>query len=304
MDLTIIIVSWNTRDLLIQCLASIFRHPPSCSFEVILVDNASTDGSAAVARERFPSILLLENLTNPGFAAANNQAIAHSRGHYVLLLNPDTVIGPGSLDALVDFMTAHVEAGVAGSMLLNPNGSLQPSCHPTPTLARELWRLFHLDRLKPFALYPMQDWALDRPRVVDSVQGASLMIRRETIQQIGLLDESYFMYSEEVDWCVRIRRGGWLIFWVPASRVFHFGGQSTRQVPAEMFEQLYRAKLQFIRGHHGAVQGIIYKVVLLAAAFARVLVLPFVCLFHTRECADHVTLAKRYGRLILELPGM
>jgi hypothetical protein len=304
LDLSIIIVSWNTRDLLAQCLASVYAHPPSGPFEIIVVDNASSDGSAAMVRERFPDVVLLPNDHNPGFAAANNRAIAHSRGRVVMLLNPDTVVFPGALDALIEFLAANPAAGAAGSRLLNPDGSLQPSCHPAPTVTRELWRLFHLDRLKPLALYPMAAWPVDRPRPVDAVMGAALVVRRTVIGEIGVLDDTYFMFSEEVDWCVRIRRAGWSIYWVPQSRIVHFGGQSTRQIAPAMFLQLYRAKVQYFRKHYGAIYGLLYKGELLLASAARLGLTPISWLLQPNRRDDHARLAQHYSRLILALPKM
>lgn len=304
MDLSIIIVNWNTRDLLAQCLASIYAHPPGGDFEVIVVDNASADDSVAMVCERFPQVKLLQNDHNPGFAAANNQAIAQSNGRYILLLNPDTVVKSGALGALVTFMDEHPEAGAAGSMLLNPDGTLQPSCHPAPTLSREMWRLFHMDAVYPLALYRMADWPVDAPRPVDTVQGASLIVRREVIDQVGLLDESYFMYSEEVDWCRRIHQAGWQIYWVPQSHVVHFGGQSTRQVAATMFVQLYRAKLQYFRKHYGPGYGALYKGELFAASAARLMLAPLAWLVRPDERSQQAALAQHYGRLIRSLPEM
>lgn len=304
MILSILIVSWNTHDLLAQCLMSIAAHPPHGEYEIIVVDNASADGSAAMVRTRFPEVRLIENAANLGFAGANNQAIDCSRGGYLLLLNPDTVIEAGALAALVDFMDAQPTAGAAGSLLLNADGSLQDSCHRAPTLFRELWRLFHLDSLYPLAQYRMDDWPQDTPRPVDTVQGAALIVRRGVIDRVGMMDPSYFMYSEEVDWCLRIRRAGWQIYWVPQSRIVHYGGQSTRQVASTMFVQLYRGKLQYFRKHYGRVYAALYKVVLLAAAAARVLLMPLVWLALPKQRPDSARLARDYSRLILALPGM
>lgn len=303
-NLSILIVNWNTRDLLSQCLASVYAHPQAGDFEVIVVDNASTDGSTDMVRERFPMVRLVENPGNPGFAGANNQAIALSRGRYLLLLNPDTVVQPGALDALVVFLDETPAAGAAGSMLLNPDGTLQPSCHPAPTLSRELWRLFHLDELHPMALYRMEHWAADIPQQVDTVQGASLIVRRAVVDRIGVLDDSYFMYSEEVDWCLRIRRAGWDIYWVPESKVFHYGGQSTRQVRTAMFLQLYRAKVQYFRKHFGAFHGLLYKGELLLASVARLLLTPLMWLIQPGQRRERAVLARHYGQLILALPRM
>ena len=155
MDLSIVIVSWNTSDMLLSCLTSIFDHPPQCHFDVWVVDNASSDISAAMVRQRFPQVHLIENRVNAGFARANNQAIRQSNGYFLLLLNPDTEVKPGALELLVRFLRRHRQVGGAGPRLLNPDGTLQPSCHPGPTLTRELWRLFHLDVIYPYGFYPI-----------------------------------------------------------------------------------------------------------------------------------------------------
>ena len=304
MDLSIIILNWNTCGLLADCLSSIAAHPPARAHEIIVVDNASADGSVAMVRERYPSVRLLELAHNSGFAAGNNHAMGVSRGRYLLFLNPDTVVHPGAMDALVDFMEGHPDAGAAGSMLLNTDGTLQVSCYPAPTLARELWRLFHLDTLWPIGIYPMEEWSTDVPRQVDTVQGASFIVRRELLAEVGKLDESFFMYSEEVDWCLRIRRAGWSIHWVPCSRVLHHGGQSSRQVPGQMFVQLYHSKLIFFRKHYGYLHGLIYKGELFLASSVRLLLTPLAWLIRPENRHEYEMLARQYGRLLLALPGL
>ncbi|MFQ5596281.1 MAG: glycosyltransferase family 2 protein [Anaerolineae bacterium] len=305
-DLSLIIVNWNTRDLLAQCLESIWQNVSTferSNVETFVVDNASTDGSAQMVRERFPWVRLIENAENVGFARANNQAIRASSGRYVLLLNPDTEVRPSALERLVRFMEATPQAGGGGPRLLNPDGSLQPSCHPAPTLTRELWRLFHLDALRPYALYPMAGWDPETPRPVEVIQGACLLLRRAALEQIGLLDEGYFIYSEEVDLCYRLRRAGWRLYWLPAARVVHYGGQSTQQVAAEMFLRLYRGKLLYFRKNHGRLAAQLYKLILLAAALARLALAPLAWLERSPRRRRHLALAGRYGRLLRALAG-
>lgn len=296
MDLAIIIVNWNTRDLLAQCLESIVHHPSSI---IYVVDNASTDGSAAMLWERFPGVQLIASEKNLGFAGGNNLALrrllAKAQTGPILLLNPDTVVRPGALEALAEFMAAQPGCGAAGARLLNPDGSLQVSCHPFPSLFRELWRLFHLDKLYPLSCYPPSKWETARPQAVDSVQGAALLLRREALTQAGLFDEAYFMYSEEVDLCRRIKAAGWEISWVPAAEVIHYGGQSTRQAERAMFLQLYRSKLIYFRLRHGPASARLYKGVLLLASLPRLL-LFFVP--GQRRLAGH------YAHLLRSLPGM
>ncbi len=255
-DLSIIIVSWNTRDLLSQCLTSIAldleRIPPtprllSSSPEVFVVDNASTDGSAQMVREEFPWVRLIENAENAGFARANNQAIRESMGRYVVLLNPDTEVHPGALEAMLAFMDEHPEAAACGPRLLNEDGSLQPSCHPVLTPGREFWRLIFLDRIWRRATYDMERWDPTVPCRVEVIKGACLVLRHESLDHVGLLDDRYFMYTEEMDLCYRLLRAGYALWWIPYAIVTHYGEASSRQMAENMYIQLYRSKAQFHR---------------------------------------------------------
>jgi GT2 family glycosyltransferase len=303
-NLSIIIVNWNTRDFLVGCLSSIYTDSPPDPFEVLVIDNASTDGSAQLVREHFPKVRLIENRENSGFARANNRAIKQSSGRYLLLLNSDTEVQPGALETLVDYMEENPQVGVAGSQLLNPDGSLQISCFPAPTLLRELWRLFHLDKVIPFGTYTMKTWELDRARPVDVLMGACMILRRETLRQVGLFDEDYFMYSEETDLCNRIQRAGWGLSWVPQAKVMHYGGQSTRLVSADMFMNLYHSKIMYFRKNHSRLAGYVYKLILLAAALGRLVIAPVAFLEKPPQRQAHLTLAQHYRRLVLALPRM
>ncbi len=311
-ELSIVVVSWNTRELLASCLGSIFAlaepsggtyrlSPGGPNFEVLVVDNASADGSAGLVRDRFPMVQLIANQENVGFARANNQAMPLCRGRYVLLLNPDTAVAPGALETLVRFMASHPEAGAAGARLLAADGTLQRSCYPAPTLARELWRLFHLDLIWPYGTYRMGRWDTSRPRPVDVVQGACLIVRREVLDRVGLLDPEYFIYSEEVDLCQRIRLAGWRIYWVPAAVVVHHEGQSTRQAAAAMFLRLYQGKVLYFRKNHGRHAARAYKLVLLCAALVRVLLTPLAWAIGSPE---QRAVARHYRRLLVSLPAL
>lgn len=304
-DLTIIVVNWNTSDLLVQCLHSIFDDRTSqeaLTIEVVVVDNASTDGTVAIVRDQFPQVTLVVNQENVGFAQANNQALANCRSPYVLLLNPDTEVLDGALLALVDFLEANPGAGAAGARILNPDSSLQSSSYPAPTLSRELWYLLHLDLLWPYAVYTMEAWEDDRPQTVDVLLGACLMVRRHALEESGLLDERFFMYSEEVDLCYRLGKAGWELYWVPQAEVIHYGGQSTQQVAGEMFLQLYRSKVMFFRKHYGNRHANLYKMILLLTALPRIgLNLPG--RLAPLKYRDHlVTTAVNYRQLVRALP--
>jgi hypothetical protein len=303
MILSIVIVSWNTCDLLEQCLRSIFAHPPADDFEVWVVDNESHDGSQEMVQANFPLVHLLGNGANSGFARANNEAIRRTCGKYILLLNPDTLVMPGTLDKLIQFMDGNPEAGVAGPRLLNPDQSLQVSCYPRPTLFREFWRMFHLDPLSPQGTYPMERWSIEACKEVDVLKGACLILRREMLNQVGLLDEDYFIYSEEVDLCYRVQKAGWKLYWVPQAQLIHFGGQSTQQVAQEMFLMLYKGKVLYFRKHYSRLEVQIYKFILYIASIWRLVLLPLVFLEEPSRRQKHLVLSTNYWRLIEALPG-
>ncbi len=222
-----------------------------------------------MVQKRFPWVQLIENRENVGFARANNQGIRASSGRYVLLLNSDTVVNSEALQILVRFMDEHPRAGAVGARLLNDDGSLQPASHPMLTPEREFWRLLYLDDLFPRASYPMHKWDDETPRQVDAIKGASLMLRRQALEQVGLLDKIYFMYTEEVDICYRLSQAGWEVWYEPRAVVTHFGGASSRQMSEEMYLQLYRSKLQFYRKFGGEARAHRFKIYLRLAYWPR-----------------------------------
>jgi GT2 family glycosyltransferase len=302
-DLSVIIANWNTRELLAGCLESVRENVSTferSNVETFVVDNASADGSAAMVRERFPWVRLIENAENVGFARANNQAIRLATGRYLLLLNSDTVLHPGALAALTGFMETHPGAGAAGGRLLNPDGSLQESCTPMLTPEREFWRLLFLDPLWPRASYSMRRWHTASPRPVEVIKGACLLLRRQALDEVGLLDESYFLYTEEVDLCYRLAQAGWTCWWAPAAVVTHYGAASTRQVAEAMYVQLYRSKAQFYRKFGGAARARRFKRYLAIAYWPRRVVAALLA----PVSSPLAELAPCYRRLLRELPAL
>jgi hypothetical protein len=253
-----------------------------------------------MVRERFPRARLIANAENVGFARANNQAMAMCSGRYAVLLNSDTEVRPGALRELVAFMDRRPDVGAAGPLLLNADGSLQPSCHPMLTPGREFWRLMFLDRLRPQATYAMERWSREEPHVVEVIKGACLMLRRATLDQVGLLDERYLIYTEEVDLCYRNAQAGWGLYWVPTAHVMHFGAASTSQMAERMYIQLYRSKVQFIAKFGGRVRAAVFKVLIAMAYLPRVLSLGLLSLAR-RGLRERARIA---WRLLLALPGM
>jgi hypothetical protein len=254
LDVSVVVVSWNTRELLRDCLRSLTAHAGDLELEVIVVDNASGDGSAELVEREFPDARLLRNARNLGFAAANNRGLALARGRYALLLNSDTVVLEGALPRCVRFADAHPEAGVVGCRLLNGDGTLQPSCFEYPSLANLLLVLSHLPRLFPRSRWLAKErmgwWPHDSERAVDAVVGAFMLVRREAIDAVGPLDEDFFMYGEEADWCRRMTRAGWRVLFTPDAEVVHLGGASAARAEGAMFRQLQGSTLLFVRKHH------------------------------------------------------
>ncbi len=276
-DLSIIVLSWNVRELLRACLnaltddgrrvtagapaSSFVLRPSSLTGELIIVDNASADGSPEMVAAEFPEARLIRNAENLGFARANNIGIAASTGRYVLLLNSDTVVPPGALETLVAFMDAQPQAAACSPRLLQPDGAPQPyafGCDPTPGyllcrgLARALFRR------------PLHDWAVAEPIQADWVSGACLLVRRAAIEQVGGLDEAMFMYFEDNDWCRRMRLAGWQVWYAPTAAITHIGGAGLKQNPAAR-AAYYRSLAHFYGKHYGPV--------------ARALLLPALALY-------------------------
>lgn len=259
-DLSIIIVNWNTRDLLARCLESVILGTGELGSpitEVIVVDNASSDGSAAMVRRDFPGVQLIENSENVGFARANNLGIVLATGRYVLLLNSDTLLPQGILESLLAFADAHPQAGIVGAKLVNLDDSFQAGPNRFPTLASvvlESWGVIQRITRNPYypSFLPQRSSV---PQECDWVGGACLLARRVAIEQVGLLDEAFFMNSEEVDWCYRMRQGGWEVWYTPASSVIHLGGASANRSTAMQRIRNNRGKVLFLSKHHGALAG-------------------------------------------------
>jgi N-acetylglucosaminyl-diphospho-decaprenol L-rhamnosyltransferase len=255
MDLTIIIVSYNTCDLLRRCLQSLRDHPATGETEIIVVDNASADDSVAMVRAEFADVRLRSQSHNLGYAAANNLALRDLRARYGLILNSDIEVHAGALDALLAFMDIHPEAGLAGARLILPDGSVQDTWQHGFTLGEFVRQQLYLDRLVP-RTKSRETREGEQPREVAHLHGACLMVRREALQQVGLLDEGYFMYCEDSDWCRRFRQAGWQLSYVPAAEMLHHHGASSRQIRGDMIAAYNLAAARYFRRHRGRLAGL------------------------------------------------
>jgi len=268
MRLTISIVNWNTTELLRLCLRSIFDNPPDAELEVVVVDNASSDFDGTAVKGEFPQARVVANSENTGYAHGNNQAIDLSTGDYVLLLNPDTEVRAGALQALIGFMEAHPDAAAAGGRLIRPDGGVDQCCRgfPTPVaLASEylgLSRIFPKSKL--FGAYRMTWFGFDNVAEVDQVMGSCMIISRKALAAIGGFDEEFPIFFNEVDWCLRAKAAGWKIYFTPDAEITHIGGQSTRQVKSQMRMESQRSLRRFYEKHYrGRICPITYRMVML-----------------------------------------
>ena len=241
LDLSIVTVNINNRKLLKECLASVYQHTHKISFEIIVSDNGSTDGSQAMVKADFPKVNLIDNQDNLGFIKASNQGLSIYRGRYAILLNDDTVVRDGALDKMVEFMDHHSAAGACGAKLLNVDGTIQ---HQGGIFGRRFWQA-------------------QQPVTVDFVIGAALMVRREVIDKVGILDENLFFYNDDLDWCRSIRRAGWKIYFLPQAEIVHYGGYSSRRTfKARLFIEGFKGGLYYCRKHYGEPAFHLYRFLL------------------------------------------
>ncbi len=256
-DVSIVIVSWNTRDILRNCLQSIFSEARRVAFEIILVDNHSADGSADMVATEFPQVRLIRNADNLGFAAANNQGIAVASGRYVLLLNSDTVILDGAIDKAVHYADSRPRAAVVGCHTLGPKGNLQYNCFQFPSLLNLALSLTRLQTMfwynRFFGRARLGWWDYSTERAVDAVAGCFMLARRAAIDEVGPMSEEYFMYSEDTDWCWRFRRAGWHVMYTPDATIRHLGRCSSSQAPMDMHLLERRSLLMFLEKKSGRI---------------------------------------------------
>jgi GT2 family glycosyltransferase len=270
--LSISIVNTNNRVLLEQCLHSLFDQDHGVDFEVILVDNVSTDGSAEMVGEKFPQVQLIRNTGRMGFAANHNQAIRASRGKFILVLNEDTIVRPGALKSMCDIQANNPRIGAVGPRLENPDGTLQPSCYKFPNplrcIAENLMLVAAFPNSKLFGDY--RSWPHDSVRDVEFVSGAAIQVRREVIETTGLLDDGFFIYSEETDWCYRMHKDKWRVVFVPGGTIVHFGGQSSVAIKDRQFCEFNRSGARYFRKHFGIVGSIVLRTSMIVGALLRI----------------------------------
>ncbi|NOK85709.1 MAG: Glycosyltransferase, GT2 family [Chloroflexi bacterium AL-W] len=266
-DLSIIIVSWNVRDLLRDCLRSIQQNVGDLSYEVIVVDSASADDTPAMIQAQFPDVVVLAQTENVGFTRGNNIGLQAAQGRHLFLLNPDTVILDNTLQQMVTYLDEHPTVGIVGPHTLNTDGTHQSTRRRFPTVVLAFFESTWLQPFAPKRLldhFYARDIADSAVAPVDWVQGSAMMARREVYQQIGGLDTGFVMFSEEVDWCKRAQSAGWGTVYLGTARIIHHGGKSTEQVAARKHIHFQQSKLRYFRKHHGMLAAGTLRVFLLA----------------------------------------
>jgi GT2 family glycosyltransferase len=293
-DVLIVIVNWNTREILRNCLRSVYEQTREINFKVVVVDNASSDGSAEMVKKEFSQANLISNSDNRGFAAANNQGMKVAQGRYILLLNPDTIVLDGAIQKSVAYADDHQDIGVLGCQVWLNDKEIQQTCFSFPSvyglIAQEMGLRHLFPRAGVFGREKMVGWNRDTEREVDVVSGMFVLVRREAIEQVGLMDEAYFVYAEETDWCFRFKRAGWKCAFTPTARIIHLdgGSKSTDQISVRMFVQQQKSLLIFYKKQRGLLSWIVAKIVYIFSMLIRYAIFVILLLFQR----DNKTLEK------------
>ena len=273
-DVSVIVVNWNTRELLRECLRSVWETTHEITFEVLVVDNGSCDGSAEMVKAEFPLVELIQAGSNLGFARATNVGIGRSRGRYICLVNSDVVVRDGCIDKMYSYIKEHRSIGLLAPRILNADLTLQPSCRgalsPWNTLCRSLALDTIFPRSKLFGGLLMNYWPHDTIRTVDAILGCFWMVRREALNAVGVLDERFFMYAEDVDWCQRCRVAGWEVVYFPDTEVVHYGGASSSSAPVSFYIEANRSSVIYWKKHHGMAGVIWIHLVILLGEIIRI----------------------------------
>jgi GT2 family glycosyltransferase len=279
-DLSVVIVTWNSREFINECLDAVYSVASSLQIEILVIDNASSDGGADLVRQHYPDVKLTVNGENLGCSAAFNQGLRESRGRYVQILCPDTIAQPGAFQEMITFLDAHPNTGAVGPKLTYPDGRPQPSCRTFPTYTIFAWEFLGVSRLLPrhpvFGRWRMGDFDHATVREVDQPRGSSLMVRRAVIEQVGLWDEELEMFFNDVDWCRRMKDYGWKIHFLPSAWMVHYGGSSVKKIRPRMILVSHRCCFRYFRkygqGFSGKIGAAVLGLALLLSAAVRFVV--------------------------------
>lgn len=308
-DLSVVIVNWNTKDLLVPCLDSLSAQKSAYKIEVIVVDNASDDGSAEIVNEKYPHVILIRNATNLGFGIANNTGMKQSRGRYICLLNSDVRVMPDCLQSLVNFMEQNKSIGISSPLTLSPDMNIQDTCRKLPTFWNNICDLLYLDKLFPnsdvLSGEHMMFFDHRSIRKVEGLAGCCLMIRKAALDQVGLFDEQFFIYFEETDLCKRFGQVGWDIVFFPDASIVHHHGASAAKDPLRFSGEQIKSQVKYWKKHHGKISVTIFLLILLIQHGVRLTLRSMLYIFSSKSRKMEISkqLAKHYTILKLILSG-
>ena len=276
-DVSVVIVNWNTKDLLHQTLQTLYKNTHGITFETIVVDNGSSNGSVDMVRKLWKQVKLIQLPENKGFTVANNEGFDKAKGRFILLLNSDTIVTPTTLPGMVRFLETHPDAGCVGCKHLNPDKTLQRSMDNFPSLLNDFLSYTELHRLQIFQplLKKKFAWWSDYDKVceVDWVNGSCMMVRREAIKEIGGLDETFFIYAEEIDWCYRMKEHGWKVYFTPEATIIHIGGQAMNRAANKRIVLKYKGQYRFYRKHYSIFKYIALRIIVTLIVMVRIAIL-------------------------------
>jgi hypothetical protein len=283
-DISIVIVNWNGKSFLLDCLKSIKNSRVSKNYEIIVVDNASTDGSMEAVRKTYPEVKAIRNEKNEGFARGNNIGIRETKGKYICLINSDIKVIEGCLDRMYSFMESHPSVGISGPQILNPDGTIQFSCREFPSLWNNFCFAFGFSNIFPnirfFSNEQQSYFSHEARKSIEAISGCFMMVRGDALEQVGLLDERFFIYCEDIDWCKRFREKGWDIVFNPDAQAIHYAGASSANEPMRFSIEKQRAILKYWSKHHCLSARLILFLVLFLHHLLRFLANKFTLLWY------------------------
>jgi GT2 family glycosyltransferase len=306
-ELSVVVVSWNAKKYVQECLASLGQQILSVPVEIIIVDNASTDGTPEMVRQEFPDVKVVQNAHNLGFAKANNIGIRAAQGKYIFLINSDVNVPHGCLQAIYDFMERETTVGIAGPRMLGADGLQHRSYMRFPTIWNSLCNALFLDSIfkgsRLFGGVLMTDFDGDRTSDVDVLNGWFLAVRRQALHEVGVLDEDFFMYGEDIDWSYRFHNAGWRRVYFSGASALHYGGASSASASTRFYIQMHRANLQYWRKHHNWGEVLAYRLTTLIYHALRVLGYSILLLFNGGKETEASFKVRRSATCIAWLVG-
>lgn len=304
-EISIIIVNWNTEKLLLDCIASIKRETKKRKLEIIVVDNASSDNSVKSVKNKYKDVIVIENTANVGFAKANNQGIAQSKGKYICLSNTDIIVLDNALERMFTFMENNPDAGAVLPKCLDNSLAIRRCCRRFPSLRYAFNQAFYLNKIFPKISFfnnedlPESFYACTAQ--VDTVPCCFILVRRDALNQVGLLDERFFIYAEDIDWSKRFSLSGWKVMYLAEASIIHFGGQSSQKAPAKFLIEKHKSELQYWEKHHGLFKAFLYRLILILGYKARIAGYLVLFIFSINNRKTYKNTLKNYSECLLYL---